>query len=71
MSKLFDKDISPACKYCATGKAVEDDGVIICYKKGMVSADYSCRHYKYDPIKRQPKRPPPLQEFTADDFKID
>lgn len=70
--KLFSKDINPCCAYCAKSKKLNDNEAI-CAKHGIVSMQYRCRKYEYDPTKRVPPEPIVLdtQAFSADDFKID
>lgn len=74
MSKksFFGNNITPACLYCENGKAltvVSDK--ILCSLKGMVSANYSCRSYIYDPTKRVPNVAPRLDTaYKKEDFKI-
>ena len=69
--KLYGKGISLACAYCAKGTESIDKKSIFCEKKGIVSANYHCRRFKYDPLRRVPKIPPELEKFTAKDFSID
>lgn len=69
--KLYGKGIVPACAYCAKGTAASDNESILCLKKGIVNPDYSCRRFKYDPLRRIPKIPPELEKFTAEDFSIE
>lgn len=65
------ENISPSCAYCLNGKPSPDGETVLCSKKGVVAKDFSCRKYKYDILKRTPKRAPKLQSFTEDDFKLD
>lgn len=47
------------CGYCEYGTPVpSSDGemLVICPRKGLVSADYVCKAFRYDPLKREPKR---------------
>lgn len=68
--KLFGGDISPKCEYCELGKASPDGETVLCPKKGIVARDFFCKKYKYDIMKRIPKRAPKLPEFSKDDFEI-
>ena len=71
-TSLFGRNIEPACKYCAFAMQVVSSGKeVLCEKRGVVAAGYHCRRYEYDPLRRVPKRPMPLAEFTAEDFSID
>ncbi|MGN0172822.1 MAG: hypothetical protein ACI39F_00125 [Acutalibacteraceae bacterium] len=69
--KLYGKGILPSCSYCSKGKETADKVNILCPKKGIVNADFSCRRFKYDPLRRVPKIPPELEKFTAADFSIE
>lgn len=53
---LFQKSIEPRCAYCAKGAPLEKDSVL-CPKKGVVSPGFSCRSFRYDPLKRVPPAP--------------
>lgn len=69
--KLFnEKDISPSCSYCEHGKTAPDGESVLCKKRGVVEKDFSCKKFSYDVLKRHPKRPLPLEEFSADDFSL-
>jgi len=56
MKEMFNKKMEPACAYCSYGNKSMDGKTILCLKKGAVSPEYSCRKFKYDPLKREPKR---------------
>ena len=69
---LFGKNIEPACKYCELAvKKMDGERHVLCEKHGVVKVDYRCRKYIYDPTKRIPKPPKPLEKFSADDFSLD
>ncbi|MBR3998640.1 MAG: hypothetical protein IKI93_09910 [Clostridia bacterium] len=57
--------IEKYCKYCEKAKTLSDPDRMLCEKRGIVSAGYSCRLFRYDPLKRTPKisRPVPSAEF--------
>lgn len=44
------------CKYCERAKSLSDPDTMLCDKRGIVSADHCCRRFRYDPLKRVPKR---------------
>lgn len=69
---LFSKEIKPCCAYCAKSKQVNDEEAV-CVKHGIVSLQYRCKRYVYDPTKRVPSEPAQLDKdaFTEEDFKID
>lgn len=68
---LFNKKIEPCCSYCESGVRISDEDVA-CLKKGIVSSAGSCRHFKYDPLKREPPVPAPVdaERFTEEDFTL-
>lgn len=68
---LFEKKIEPRCAYCARGSELAD-GQVICLKKGVVSAGYSCRAFRYDPLKRTPPKPAALDfsKLKDEDFTL-
>jgi hypothetical protein len=72
MKRLFNrKDITPSCSYCAHGKLSPDKESVLCLKKGIVSLDFSCKRFKYDPLKREPIRPKAIEVFEESDFSLD
>ena len=72
LKKLFNKnDITPSCSYCVHGKLSPNKESILCVKAGIVDLDYSCKKFKYDPLKRQPRRPKAIDKFDASDFSLD
>lgn len=70
MASLFPGNAFPACKNCRNGKKSQDGRHILCMKKGVVPPDYSCRKYRYDPLRRVPTRMPALPAFDKAEFKI-
>lgn len=67
---LNEKDISPSCSYCKHGKQAPDGENVLCKKNGIVEKDFACKKFSYDVLKRQPRRPLPLNSFNADDFSL-
>ena len=49
---LFRKDIDPRCSYCAKGCRISENE-ILCKKKGIVSPEYHCHAFRYDPLLRE------------------
>ncbi len=68
---LFRKKIRRCCSYCQHGTAMNDDQ-ILCAKKGIVSADHSCRRFEYHPCKRIPPKMKALdvEKFEEIDFSL-
>ena len=67
---LFGGSISPSCEYCAYSKVSQQPGMFYCHKKGIVENVSHCRSFSYDPLRRVPKRRPPMPVFTEEDFKL-
>lgn len=44
------------CKYCERANTLSDPDVMLCKKRGVVSAGDCCRRFRYDPLKRVPNR---------------
>ena len=53
-AKYFDKHIDPKCDYCRFGKRAKDGNKVLCEKRGLVDANYSCSKFLYSPLKRIP-----------------
>lgn len=68
--RLFGNNIHPACSYCHYAKPAPDGVMFICQKYGPVAAHYSCAKFEYDPLKRVPKRLPPLPSYSPEDFEL-
>ena len=68
---LFRRDIEPNCAYCERGTR-GGDGEIVCARRGTVAADYHCKSFRYDPLKRVPPRPASLKlgKFRESDFSL-
>lgn len=67
---LFPQKAFQACKNCVLGRPSFDGKRILCIRRGVVDPDYSCRKYKYNPLKRIPRRNPILPTFDRDEFKL-
>ena len=68
--KAFNKNLTPRCEYCAHGRTLPGITEIICKKKGITYSDDSCRRYKYDPLKRNPKKTEISDNYSPEDFLI-
>lgn len=68
---IFRKKVQKSCLYCAYGAKVSEDQ-ILCQKDGVVSANYQCRKFKYDPCKRIPPKAKALdfQKYHDEDFTL-
>lgn len=69
-SKLFGKNIEPACAYCTHGFWDSRHEMILCAKKGVVAPYYQCRKFTYAPLKRVPQKTPRLPEYDKSEFQL-
>lgn len=68
--KYFGKNIAPACSYCLYGSPAPDERTVLCSKNGVVSPFFSCRKYRYDPLKRRPAPQNVLPRYDRSDFEL-
>lgn len=69
--KLFDgKNYEKCCGHCQKGVIPSDRSVVLCKKRGVVAFEGCCSSFRYDPLKRVPKRVKLNAEFTEDEFKL-
>ena len=68
---LFRKKIEHSCAQCVYGVKLDDD-TVLCSKKGVRSILGRCCRFRYDPIKRIPKKEkaPDFRQYDSDDFKL-
>ncbi len=69
--KLFGNTKEPRCETCSIGKRSADGESVLCIHGGAVPLSHHCRRYRYDPLRRTPKRRPLLGEYSAADFALD
>ena len=67
--KLFNHEKNGECCICKYSKEAPGENEVICYYKGIMRPDGSCKKFRYDPLKRKPKIRT-LQTFTAEDFVL-
>lgn len=53
-------EIERCCARCEHATILAQCDYILCAKKGVVSDTHVCRRFIYDPLKRDPRRMPPL-----------
>jgi hypothetical protein len=53
---FFGNKITPSCSYCKFGNKSKEGNKVLCEKQGLVDADFACKKWDYDPIKRVPKK---------------
>lgn len=67
---VFNKKLPRSCGYCAHSVFLEFTKEVICKKHGATNLRDYCRNYKYDPLKRTPKRLDIDNNYSPDDFEI-
>ena len=71
MSRKILGNIEPKCEYCKIGKLSADKLKVLCPKKGIMDKEFSCKKFRYDPLRRVPDdRMPELMKFTPEDFSL-
>ena len=69
-SKLFNQDCSPSCSLCARCRKSPTESEMLCIVMGVVPEDFSCRKFRYDPLKRKPREANLQSLYAAEDFKL-
>ena len=69
-NKFFNKNLTPHCEYCVHGKILEATKEILCIKHGITEPTDNCNKYKYDPLKREPKKRKIADNYTPEDFLL-
>lgn len=71
-SKLINKNAyESVCRNCRYGRLNPEGDAVLCLKKGIVDPDGKCRRYTYDPLKRVPRKMPPVRTADPEDFSLD
>ncbi len=68
--KAFNKKLAPSCSYCVFGMRSSYSKEILCKKRGVTELRDSCRHYKYDPLKREPEKAKLADNYSPEDFEL-
>ena len=68
--KAFNKKLPHSCEYCVHGSRSAYMKEILCKKRGVTEYRDSCRHYKYDPLKREPNKAKIADNYNPEDFKL-
>jgi len=67
---LFRKNLQPRCEYCQSGTSL-GFGEVICIRRGIVSENFMCGYFRYEPTKREPEyarsiKAPDIASFEDD-----
>ena len=69
--KLFKGKTEPQCGCCEYAELAPDSNVAVCRKIGGIMQLHSkCKKFRYDPLKREPKKVLFSSDFTKGDFEI-
>lgn len=68
LSRLYGKNIVPACQYCLHCSGSEEG--LQCDKESAAAPNGSCGSFRYEPTMREPKNLPSLGSFKPEDFQI-
>lgn len=69
--KLFKGNDEPQCAHCEYAEITKGSDVAVCRKIGGIMQLHSkCKKYKYDPLKREPKKVSLRSDFSKEDFEI-
>ena len=63
---LFNATEYRCCINCSHAAEFDEDHMV-CKKKGIVDKAKKCRHFLYDPLKRDPAKPRSLSALTSSD----
>lgn len=68
---MFSKSMRPCCAYCKRSRKLSDGEPLLCTKMGVVSPEYDCKAFQYDPLKRIPDKKTDFFKFSSEDFSLD
>lgn len=68
---LYGGQHEPCCETCALGKRSSDGTTVLCQRGGAVPTYHHCRRYRYDPLRRTPRRQKAPETLDAAAFSID
>ena len=69
---IYSKVENPKCNTCIYAEIKENSGNVLCDIKGTVPADFCCRKYKYDILKKKirPQKKFVTGKFTKENFEV-
>ncbi len=69
-STVEDRECPSACRFCEKAALLDGGNQILCQQRGIVPADYKCRKFRYDPLKRIPHAPLRPPKFSEEDLVL-
>ena len=71
MNELRNENIiEKKCCYCEYATPIRETTGYICKRKGVVSYNFTCRKFAFDPIKLSPVLPAKTLRFSPEDFQL-
>ncbi len=55
MPKKTKHEINRVCACCEHAETLNNEDIVLCSLKGVVSSGHVCKKFVYDPLKRDPK----------------
>lgn len=55
MAKKIKHEINRVCGCCELAETLNNEDIVLCSLKGVVSSGHVCKKFIYDPLKRDPK----------------
>ena len=68
---MFSNEITKCCALCEKATKLQDVNTVLCRKRGVVSSEYCCAKFSYDPLKRVPRRITVMTDYSPEDFSIE
>jgi len=70
MRKKIENVIEEKCCYCENALPIRETIGYICKKRGIVSYNFRCKKFVFDPIKLSPMLPAKPREYSPEDFQV-
>ena len=70
MDRNIEGIIEKKCCYCEYAAPIRETTGYICKNKGVVSYNFTCKKFIFDPLKLSPSLPAKILDFSPEDFKI-
>ena len=70
VNMIFGKDIAKYCAFCEYSSDLKTNDEMVCIHRGIVDKAFTCKKFKYDPLKREPVSKPKLKEYSDKTFSL-
>lgn len=65
------RELPHVCRFCVSAHTLYYGDTMLCDRKGIVSCEYCCAKFRYDPLKHQPAQTPNIIPFDETLLLID